>query len=101
MKLTKEDHGKTVTVTKGDIITIILDTNPSTGYGWLDNGITAGEVESVGYDDSEVPPDFIGSPIKIIYKIKIDKPGKIKLCYCRPWAERTAALKSFEVNVQL
>jgi predicted secreted protein len=100
MNLTKEDNGKTVTVTKYDLVTITLEGNPSTGYVWLDNGTTAGEVEGVEYTN-EAPEDVIGGPVIVKYKIKIDQPGEIKLAYCRPWCERTAAIKSFEVNVQL
>jgi predicted secreted protein len=100
MKLTNEDNGKTITLTKDDSVTVILKGNPSTGYVWLDNGTTAGEVEGVEYINEE-PENTFGGPVTIKYKIKIEKQGEIKLAYCRPWCERATALKSFEVNVQL
>jgi predicted secreted protein len=100
MKLTDKDNGKTITVTKNDLVTVTLQGNPSTGYVWLDNGTTAGDVEGVEYVNDQ-PEDTFGGPVVVNYKIKIEKPGEIKLAYCRPWCERAAAIKSFEVNVQL
>lgn len=100
MKLTEKDNGKTIVVNKGDIVDIDLEWNPSTGYCWLENDNTAGEVEEVKHESITEDPDIIGSPAIAHYKMRINNEGNLRLALSRPWEGLKPPIKIFEIKVK-
>ena len=91
LNLSERDNDKQITASTGDIITISLNANATTGYSWKFTGTpsSAYEVIDESYKVNPHPEGMVGVGGKTFYKIKLLQKGKliIKAQYFRPWEE--------------
>jgi predicted secreted protein len=98
-ELKAENSGETFKGKPGDTITILLKSNPTTGYNWSvqqnDNNIIK-LVNSKYNSDSKL----IGAGGNQKYTFKLLNPGKteLKLVYKRAW-EKVPPIRTFNLNV--
>lgn len=103
--LTAADTGKVVRATVGNLITITLQSNPSTGYNWELRDFDYGAADF--YGSETVPANegnvLFGAPSKTVVTLQAVKPGTqdIKLVYRRLWEppERVAETFAFRLEV--
>ena len=107
LALTKQDSGKTITVHQGDIISIRLRENPSTGYTWNCNhpdqtGTTSLNLVSSTYVQDPAPPGFTGVPGNRLCLFQAQKTGTVQLTlkYLRSWSGDPSDQFDITVNVQ-
>ena len=101
--VTKADADKTVTVSPGQTLEIVLDANPSTGYTWT--VASAPEfLKSEGEPTfaSEAESGVVGAGGKQTLKFSVTAAGKgeLSLSYLRPWEAGTAPAETFKVDVE-
>jgi predicted secreted protein len=92
------DNGSSVAVSPGDLITIRLPENASTGYQWCLDELT-GPVEVAS--DQAVPPERIrpgaAGERLIVLAVRALGSGHIRLALKRPW--EAEPIERFVVNV--
>ncbi|RNF20035.1 cysteine peptidase inhibitor [Trypanosoma conorhini] len=89
-KLTRGDHGKTVTLTVGETVEIELPSNPSTGFSWMfENRKKEPENKALTVANFYAAPDakLIGAGGTELFKVTPTAPGlhEVTLVYMRPW----------------
>jgi len=101
--LTDADNGKQITLQSGDVMTLSLESNPTTGYSWqvleIDNAVLSqdGEPEYKGASGSE---RLVGAGGTETFRFKSAGSGRatLKLGYMRPW-ESVPPIETFSVLV--
>lgn len=102
----KEDNQKgKYSVRKGDLIKVILNANPSTGYKWQIENIDISKLKIVKetYTAKKVHRDIVGSGGNKIYLFKAINKGNttIDLIYSRPFEKELPPKKKFHVNLEI
>ena len=100
-----EPYDGRVTVVLGQVFTVTLESNPSTGYRWEWVGHQDSIVEQMG--ESQFKPRETGDPPLVgaggweSFDFKAVHPGQmtLKLVYRRPWEEGVEPLKTFSLQV--
>jgi inhibitor of cysteine peptidase len=98
------DNGTTITVRTGDVLTIVLKGNPTTGYTW-ESALSeqdAAVLEQMGEPVYVADSDLIGAGGTFTFRFKALKAGEavLTLNYARPW-ESVPALETFSVGVKV
>jgi len=89
---TEADDGRSVQATVGDVITVRLSENPSTGYSWeptYSAGLEPGEDAFVAPSAS---PELVGAAGTRSFRFEVSAMGKqtFAAVYERPWEAGTA-----------
>lgn len=99
--LTAADHGKTIHVAKGDRIIVTLESNASTGFKWqvenVPNDVVQGGPSVYAASANPGVPGAAGTET-FSFSIEGRPKGKLRLEYVRPWHEKAAPDKVFEVT---
>jgi len=105
LKLDAGDNGSQVELEKGRVLSITLESNPTTGYRWeveesgepvlSQIGEATYELES-GRDDK-----LVGAPGLETFQFEAMGTGDatLKLVYHRPWEEEEEPLETFSIRV--
>jgi inhibitor of cysteine peptidase len=98
MILSEQDRGRTVEVAEGDIITVRLRENPTTGYRWSVE--TTDGLELVG-DDFEAGGGAIGAAGERVLEFRATRPGshKLRLKNWREWEGDASVIDRFEADI--
>lgn len=101
---TLDDNGKTVTLQQGDPITLKLESNPTTGYGWsltdeMDDAVVS--LTSTEYKQAKTDGNMVGSGGYEYFYFRSAAPGstEIVLNYARPWEEGVEPVDVFRLTV--
>lgn len=103
ISLTFADSGKSVTVRQNDLITVTLDGNPTTGYGWSVASGTGTILTQVGeavYTPKATDAVTTGAGGSYLFTFKAAQQGSttLKLIYSQPWNNNLPA-QTFEAAV--
>jgi inhibitor of cysteine peptidase len=98
MILSEQDRGRTIEVAEGDIITVRLKENPTTGYRWSVE--TTNGLELVR-DDFEAGGGAIGAAGVRVLEFRATHPAlyRIRLKNWREWEGEDSVIDRFEANV--
>ncbi len=101
--VTKADADKTVTVSPGQTLKVVLDGNPSTGFTWT--VASAPEfLKSEGEPEfaSEAASGVVGAGGKqtLTFSVTATGKGPLSLTYLRPWETGTPPAETFKVEVE-
>ena len=90
---------------KGDIVEVILNANPSTGYKWQIENIDIAKIKIVEetYTAKKVKRDIVGSGGNKIYLFKAINKGNttIDLIYSRPFEKDLPPQKILRINLEI
>jgi predicted secreted protein len=97
MENKKQDEN--ITVKKGQEFTIILESNPSTGYQWIPTFNTS-NINLVSHN-FQPSTKLMGSPGTDTFKFKATNQGTepLKMLYKRSWEKEFVKEKVFNINV--
>ncbi|MEI6323385.1 MAG: protease inhibitor I42 family protein [bacterium] len=104
LTLTEATSGKAITLYQGEVLTLKLPSNPTTGYSWsiraLPKGIVSQEKER-GYGCGQTNGHFVGMGGMEIWKFRGEKPGVSKLVfsYVRSWEKGVPAVRVLKQTV--
>ena len=102
MNLSEADNGRTIKLTTGQVVTITLDANPTTGYTWEVVEAPSGQVmHQVGKIEFESESEAIGAGGVQIITFEVVNAGQtsLSLVYHRPWETDVEPLKTFAIHV--
>ena len=102
-QIVDDDNGKQITVQTGDIVTVTLVSNPTTGYSWqvmqIDNSIF---IQDGGpkYKESPGAEGLVGAGGTETFRFKAIRAGEtsLELGYMRPW-ESVQPIETFTIKV--
>lgn len=104
--LTQLDDGREANVTVGQVLTVELPGNRTTGFSWNEPATTEMVLERVGkpaYVTNPAPSGMVGVSGKEIWRFRATKAGRqtLRLEYARPWEKDVAPAKvvTFKVLV--
>lgn len=101
----ESNSGQEVRLHEGDQLIAVLDSNPSTGYGWGLTGNTAPEVlkntgnEFRGTSSAETPVAGAGGKELWVFKALAKSKVAIQLDYYRPAEHGISVEKTFKLSV--
>jgi inhibitor of cysteine peptidase len=102
VQLTAADNGSTVELESGQVLSITLEANPTTGYTWevvepLDGQI----MRQVGEIEFEPESEAIGAGGVQIIRFECVNAGQtvLKLVYHRSWETDVEPLETFSIHV--
>jgi len=101
--VTAADADQTVRVTPGQMLEVVLDANPSTGYTWTI--VSAPEfLQAEGEPGfrSEAASDIVGAGGKqtLEFSVTASGDGALELSYVRPWEQGVAPADTFRIEVE-
>jgi inhibitor of cysteine peptidase len=91
--LTAADAGLDLEVTVGDTIQVVLEGNPSTGYGWEVESIDESVLQMAGEAEFTSDTDLVGAPGTFTFTFEAVGEGEtsLGLVYRRPWEDAEPA----------
>ena len=105
-QLSEADNGKTFNLKVGDLLTISLKGNFTTGYGWQTAKLDGEAVEQMGepiYTTDPSPKGMTGVGGMFLFKFNAAKPGKtqISLECVRPWEKNIKPAQTFTTTIEV
>ena len=98
--LTASDSGDRIELPRpGAVVEVVLEANPSTGYGWHVMALDSAVVRYVGESFGAGPDDMVGAPGTARLRFEVIAPGEatLRLGYSRVW-ESVPPLETFEIS---
>jgi len=101
VKLTETDAGSTVEMNVGDMLEVLLEGNPTTGYDWEMASGDAAVLEQLGASTYKADSDLMGAGGQVTLRFKAVAAGQttLQLVYHRPWETDEPPAQTFEVSV--
>lgn len=98
--LSEKDNGKTIICCPGEILELMLPSNPSTGYLWEVDGFNA-KILHKHKSEFILGADTMGSGGNMLMRFEILNYGKtlLKIIYHRPFEKDVPPQSSFEVMI--
>jgi len=102
--LTEADDGTRIELSPGQILTITLPSNPTTGYSWQVAQIDPKTLKQQGeaeYQQSSGSKDLVGAGGTETFRFEALQPGEttLQLAYHRPWEIGVPPIQTFSVTV--
>ena len=101
--LTEKDSGRTLHLDRGDTFTVLLVSNPTTGYLWQFGTPPYDESVMILRGDKYIQPQeqLCGAPGKRSLTFLAEGSGRtgLRLIYVRPWEKNTAPAREFDLMV--
>lgn len=99
--VTEEMNGQTITLEKGQTLSLTLAGNPTTGYTWEISEVDENILASAGEPDYSSDSNLIGSGGVYTYKFTAETAGTtaLKLKYYRSFEPDVEPIQTFEINV--
>ena len=102
VQLAAAGSGRTIELTTGQVVTITLEANPTTGYTWDVVEAPSGQIlRQVGEIEFESESDAIGAGGVQIIRFEVVNAGQtsLTLVYHRPWETDVEPLDTFSLHV--
>jgi inhibitor of cysteine peptidase len=78
-RLTMEDNGSSIEISVGDTFDVVLEGNPTTGFGWIVESGDSAIVEVTGEPEFEPESDLVGAPGEFTFVFEGMSPGTTTL----------------------
>ena len=102
-ELTEKDSGRVLHLEKGDTFTVLLVSNPTTGYLWKFGTPLYDETVMILRGDKYIRPEeqLAGAPGKRSLTFLAEGSGRtgLKLVYVRPWEKNQPPAQEFNLMV--
>ena len=104
-QLTMQDSGRTLSLNRGDTFRIALQSNPTTGFSWIEAGRPDPAVirlKAWQFVSARKQKELVGAPGETEFIYKAVGPGEteIRLNYKRSW-ETVAPAKTFMLKIHV
>lgn len=95
------DDGGSVTLKPAQLMSIVLDANPTTGYRWDPVGLDEAVLTQVSGEFNAPSTDAVGASASQTLIFRAVAPGAttLTLGYARPWETGVAPAQTFTVQV--
>jgi len=90
----------------GDSVCVVLDENPSTGYGWEYRAEPEGLldlIETQSFEAEGSDPNLMGAPVTTVWKFSAVSEGEVTLTYVyrRPWETDVEPVETIEYFIRI
>jgi inhibitor of cysteine peptidase len=101
VKVDESMAGQTITVKSGEVITVNLAGNPTTGYNWYTANLDTSILSQQGDPDFKADTTAIGSGGMVTLKFKAESAGTttLTLNYMRIWETEVPPAQTFTVTI--
>ena len=101
LNLTMADHGRAVSVNKGEPIQIVLEGNPTTGFTWLVDDLDPKIIAASGTPTYAPSSDGLGGGGKFTLNFVAIEHGQtnMRIIYIRPSERGLAPEKTFAIMI--
>jgi inhibitor of cysteine peptidase len=95
------DNGKTLQLAPGAVVQITLDSNVTTGYSWKLAKLDTAAVEQTKQEYIAPKTERVGAGGQEVWTFTARSAGRtpLRLEYIRPWEEKVAPAKVFEITL--
>lgn len=97
-------EGESLDVKVGDEVAVVLDENPSTGYGWAYKEEPEGFLKELGKESKSFAEErMIGAGVTSAWKFEVISEGEVKLTYLyyRSWEGEETAVHKKEFIIKI
>jgi len=103
LKLGREANRKEFTIVKGQMIKILLSSNPTTGYDWHLDKLNLRYFRFVNSGFIRPSGKLVGAPGQKWFEIKAVRAGNggVRLLYYRSWEGKKKAAEEYKVNFKI
>lgn len=107
MSLSDKDNGKQVTLAIGQELTLVLESNVTTGFTWEVTGLNASLLEPIGAPEYKAPQSgsapVVGAGGTQIFRFKAKASGQaeLKLIYHRTFEKDVPPAKTFLITLSI
>jgi len=101
--VTEADEGTTLSVAKGEALSVQLPANPSTGFSWVATStpqFLAAQGESTFESSANGSVVGAGGTQTNVFKVTAAGKGELIMEYLRPWETGVAPAKTFRVKIE-
>jgi inhibitor of cysteine peptidase len=101
VKITAEDNGQTITLKQGETLSLSIEGNPTTGYGWEVSEVDPNILASAGEPGYKSDSNLVGAGGVYTFKFTAENAGttSLKLKYWRSFEPDVAPIETFEITV--
>ena len=101
VNVTEDQNGQTITLNKGNTLSISIAGNITTGYTWEVAEVDENILVSAGEPDYKTESDLVGGGGVFIFKFSAENAGStpLKLKYYRSFEPDVDPIQTFEINV--
>ena len=104
IKLSQIDSGQQVILAVGQVFEIELESNPTTGYNWVERAAPEQVIERVGkpaFTPDDSPAGAVGVGGKTVFRFRAAKSGwqTLRLEYVRAWEQGASSAKTVTFDV--
>ena len=101
--MTAKENGRKVNLNVGDTLSVVLDSNPSTGYSWAVQRLQGGILEQLGEPETRSQGDLLGAGGEVVFRFEAARRGQTELflVYRRPFESNVAPAATFSVTVSV
>jgi inhibitor of cysteine peptidase len=101
VKITADNNGQTITLKQGETLSLSINGNPTTGYGWEVSEVDANILASAGEADYKSDSNLVGAGGTYTFKFTAENAGTtaLKLKYWRSFEPDVAPIDVFEITV--
>ena len=99
IEVSAADNGARVELDKGQVLVVLLEGNPTTGYLWAVDALEDSVVALQGEADYVADSSLVGSGGVFTYWFKAMGPGEttLKMVYHKPWEADVDPIEVFEL----
>jgi inhibitor of cysteine peptidase len=106
VQLTDGDNGKEILAKKGETVSVRLEANPTTGFGWEVSEVDAQMLAQNGektYEQANSSKNLVGGGGWETFTFTAQQTGEttLKLIYHRSWEKGVDPAKTFEVKIRI
>ena len=100
--LTRDDNGSNLSLDVGDIVKVILQENPTTGYTWqVDGQLPIQLKESMDQQKKTYKGSAGGAGKRILsYQVESKGSGMLSLKYWQPWSGDESITERFTISFE-
>jgi inhibitor of cysteine peptidase len=99
-----QDNGTQIELEQGQTLAITLDSNPTTGFSWVqDNAQGSDVLVQIGEPEFNSRSNRLGSGGTETLRFRADRPGEttLTLTYRRPWEKDAKPAETYTLEVSV
>jgi predicted secreted protein len=104
MRISRNDNGTEITVSRGNLVVLSLASQGATGYLWGFDRIDPDYIDVVEEKSMrESAPGLTGGAVIHTWTLRMKKAGSTELhmSYYRPWEGKDTAADAFQVRIRI
>jgi inhibitor of cysteine peptidase len=101
--VTEQDSDSTIELRSGDVLELVLDGNPTTGFTWEMDPVDTGVLLQISEPEFKPDTNLTGSEGKFTWRFEAVNSGQtlLRLVYHRPFEQGVPPARIFEATIMV